>query len=193
MRVVMCLVLVLACAPVTWGQAITGFVGGTEYDSYYGSVGGDVIGWRFTVSAPLEISDLGAWNADTNSGGAGLTAAHEVGIWDGSQALLASVTVDPSGTVVGDWIYAGITPVTLMPGQTYTIGTNYASSDTDNYISSASSMATHADLTWTGSCYPAAGDMGFVYPSTDSSSYGRFGPNFLFTTVPVELQSFTVE
>ena len=193
MRVVMCVVLVLACAPVTWGQAVTGFVGGIEYDSFYGGVGGDVVGWRFTVSAPLEISDLGVWNADTNISGAGLTAAHEVGIWDGSQALLASVTVDPTGTVVGDWTYAGITPITLMPGQTYTIGARYAAGDTDNYNSGASSMSTHADLTWTGSCLPAAVDLGFVYPSLDSSSYGRFGPNFLFTTVPVELQSFSIE
>ena len=193
MRAFICVVIVLVCAPVAWGQAVTGFVGGSEFDSYYGSAGGDVIGWRFTVGAPLEISDLGAWNADTNAGGAGLTASHEVGIWDSTQVLLASVTVDPSGTVVGDWIYASIAPVTLMPGQTYTIGASYAPNDTDNYISSASSMTNHADLTWTGSCYPAAEDMGFVYPSSNSTSYGRFGPNFLFTTVPVELQSFTVE
>ncbi|MCK5379776.1 MAG: DUF4082 domain-containing protein [Acidobacteria bacterium] len=192
MRAFICVVTILVCAPVAWGQAITGFVGGSEYDSYYGSVGGDVIGWRFTVNASLEISDLGVWNADQTGG---IESTHQVGIWDGSQTLVASVTVDGTGTVVGDWIYAAITPVTLMPGQTYTIGASYASGDDDWYISSASSMSTHADMTWTGSVYPEAIDMGFVYPSSDSASYGRFGPNFMFETVviPVGLETFTVE
>ncbi len=190
MRVVMCVVMMVVCAPMAWGQAVTGFVGGNEYDSYYGSVGGDVVGWRFTVTTALNISDLGVWNADQTGA---LESSHQVGVWDESQALMASVTVESSGTVVGDWIYASITPVTLNPGQTYTIGVSYASGDDDWYISSATSMTTDPSVTWTGSCYPAAGDMGFVYPSSDSGSYGRFGPNFLITVIPVTLMTFTTE
>jgi len=48
-------------------------------------------------------------------------------------------------------------------------------------------------VTWVQSVYPAAAELGFVYPASNSTSLGRFGPNFNFTIVPVELQSFTVE
>ena len=144
MRVVMCLVMVLVCAPVALGQAVTGFSGGTEYDSYYGSSAGDVVGWRFTVAVGIEVTDLGVWNADQTGG---VESPHEVGIWDGSEALLTSVIVDGTGTVVGDWIYASITPVAINPGETYTIGALYFSGDDDWYISGASSLTTEPDVT----------------------------------------------
>lgn len=185
MRVVLCLIIVLVCAPVAWGQAVTGFSGGTEYDSYYGSSNGDVVGWRFSVAVELEISDLGVWNADQTGG---VESPHEVGIWDGSQALITSVTVDAGGTVVGDWIYASITPVIIVPGETYTIGALYFPADDDWYISSASSCTTEPDVTWINAVYPTAGEMGFVYPGLDSapSSVGRFGPNFIFTETSLD-------
>jgi hypothetical protein len=95
--------------------------------------------------------------------------------------------------VVGDWTYASITPVTINPGETYTIGCPYTPTDNDQYISSASSMTTATDVTWVESVFPASADLGFVFPTGTSTSFGRFGPNFLYTVVPVELQSFSVE
>jgi hypothetical protein len=194
MRTAVGVAVLLMVAPVAFGQAVTGFTGGAQYGIYHGGSTGDVVGFRFTVSAPLEVAQLGVWNADTATGAAGLTASHEVGIWDASQALLASATVDPAtGTVIGQWTYAAITPVTLMPGQTYTAGTLYTSTDNDSYISGATSLTTDPNVTWVQSVYPAAGSLGFVYPASNSTSNGRFGPNFTFTVVPVELQSFSVE
>jgi len=187
---VVVVVLALVVAPAAWGQAITGWSGGSPFDSYYGSIPGDVIGWQFTVSDPLEVSDLGCWNGDSTGG---IGSNHQVGIWDGSQVLIASATVTSSSTVSGAFRYEAITPVTLMPGQTYTIGALYAAGDGDSYISGASGITTATEVTWTNSVYPTAGDLGFVYPGGTSTSGGRFGPNFLFTVVPVELQSFTVE
>jgi hypothetical protein len=195
-RAVLFAVIMVAFAPAVMGQAITGFSGGSEFAIYYGGSTGDVIGWRFEVTAPLEIAMLGVWNADTVAGFEGLTSTHEVGIWDGSQGLVTSVTVDPStGTVIGDWTYAAVGPVTLTPGQVYTAGAMYTGTDQDAYISSASSMTTDPNVVWVNAVYPAAGDLGFVYPANDSSpsSMGRFGPNFTFVVVPVELQSFTIE
>jgi hypothetical protein len=189
-KAVLVTVILLVGATGAWAQAVTGFTGGSEFSSYYGSVAGDVVGYRFTVNSPLQVSDLGVWNGD-NTGG--MDSPHQVGIWDSTQVLLASVTVNPGGTVVGAWMYASITPIVLSPGETYTIGALYTPTDNDNYISSAASMTTDPDVTWTNSVYPTAGELGFVYPALDSSSFGRFGPNFLFTVVPVELQSFTIE
>lgn len=187
--------IVFACAPAAMGQGITGFVGGGEYPIYYGDSTGDVLGFRFEVTAPLEIAMLGVWNADTSASGAGLDSTHEVGIWDGSQTLVTSVTVDPTaGTVIGDWTYASVTPVTLTPGQVYTAGALYTATDNDNYISSASSVTTDPNVLFLNAIYPSAGDLGLVYPTMDSAgSNGRFGPNFTFAVVPVELQSFSVE
>ena len=186
MRIVMCLALVLICVPVAWGQAILGFVGGSEYDSYYGSAAGDVVGWRFSVAVEMEISELGIWNADQTGG---IDNPHELGIWDASQALLTSVTVDATGTMVGDWIYASTAPITVQPGITYTIGALYFSGDDDWYVSSATSQDVDADVTWLNSVYPAAAEMGFVYPELDSGSFGRYGPNFIFG--PAALQHST--
>lgn len=185
--------LVMLVAPVVMGQGITGFTGGVEYAYYYTGSTGDVVGFRFEVLAPVEVDALGVWNADAS---AGLSSPHQAGIWDASQALIASVTVDPTtGTVVGDWIYAAITPVTLVPGQVYTAGAFYTDVDNDSYISGASGVTTDANVTWINGVYPSAGSLGFVYPANNSSSTsgGRFGPNFTFTVVPVELQSFTIE
>jgi len=185
MRLIVGVFLVLICVPVAWGQAITGFSGGTEYDSYYGSAAGDVIGWRFTVVQTMEVSDLGLWNADQTGGP---DNAHMVGIWDAAQTLLTSVEVNPTGTVVGDWIYIATTPVVLSPGITYTIGGLYFSGDDDWYISGASSVTSDTDVTWLNSVYPSVGELGFVFPTLDSapSSGGRFGPNFIFTLGSLE-------
>jgi len=189
-KAVLFTVILLVGATGAWAQAVTGFTGGSEFSSYYGSAAGDVVGYRFTVNSPLQVSDLGVWNGD-NTGG--VDSPHEVGIWDSTQTLLASVTVNPGGMVVGAWMYATISPIVLSPGETYTIGALYTPTDNDNYISSATSMTTDPDVTWTNSAYPTEAELGFVYPALDSSSFGRFGPNFLFTVVPVELQSFTIE
>ena len=185
MRLIMCLIMVLVCVPVAFGQAILTFTGGTEYDSYYGSVAGDVVGWRFTVTEQIEVSDLGVWNNDKTGG---LESPHEVGIWDDSQTLLTSVIVDGSGTVVDDWIYASITPVIIDPGVTYTIGALYVSGDDDWYISSATSSTTDPFVTWVNAVYPFEGELGFVFPENDSdpSSVGRFGPNFIFDELSLE-------
>lgn len=191
-RTVFCLAVLMAVAPAAMGQAITSFVGGTEYATYYSSAAGDVVGYRFTVSAPLEIAMLGIHD---DAGTPGIQSPHQLGIWDAAQMLVASVTVDGTGVVIGDWVYAPVTPVTLVPGQTYTAGAMYVTGQTDAYISGASAVTTDPNVTWLNAVYPAAVDLGFVYPALDSapSSVGRFGPNFTFTVVPVELQSFSVE
>lgn len=183
MRVLFCVFVAMACVPAAWGQAITDFTGGSEYDSYYGSVAGDVIGWRFSVSEEVQITDLGVWNVDQTGG---IESPHIVGVWDGSQALMDSVTVDGSGTVVGDWIYASVTPIIVSPGETYTIGALYFSGDSDWYISSATNVTTDPGVTWIESVYPFEDELGFAYPELSTSSFGRFGPNFLFETLALQ-------
>lgn len=179
MRALVYLSIVTVFASIAFGQAITDFASGAEYDSYYGDPAGDVVGWKFTVAADVSVTDLGIWNADKTGG---IESPHEVAIWDASQALISSVIVEGTGSVVGDWVYASITPVVLAVGQTYTIGAIYVKGDDDWYISGAMEVTTDPGVTWLNAVYPLEGDLGFVYPenNSDPSSGGRFGPNFLF-------------
>lgn len=188
MRMLGCFLLVAAFATAAMGQAVTGFTGGTEYNIYHSGSTGDAIGYRFTVTEAVSVTSLGVWNADQ---GGIMDTAHPVGLWDDSQTLLTSVTVETSGTVVGDWIYADITPIVLNPGTTYTVAVVYYSDDNDYYISSASSATYDPKVTWVNAVYPIAGSLGLTYPGSDSpaSSVGRFGPNFLMG--PVSLQRST--
>ncbi len=185
MRRVTCFLLMAVLAAFTAqaasAQAIQSWTGGSEFTSYYGSAAGDVVGYRFMVNTDVAVESLGAWNADTGGGG-GLDSDHEVGIWDDTMTLIASATVTPTSTVDGDFRYEAITPVILATGTLYTIGAIYTPTDDDNYISSATGLVTDPDVTWVNAVFPAAAELGFVFPTEDSAptSQGRFGPNFTF-------------
>lgn len=158
------------------GQAVTSISGGGSFPIYYGGSTGDVIGYRFDVTSSIVVTDLGVWNADAD----GLTSDHMIGIWDSTQTLLTSNTAGPADTPVGDWTYAPTANVTLNPGETYTIGALYTSTDGDSYISGPSSITTAPEVNVIGGVFPSAGSLGFVYPTEDTANQGRYGPNFLF-------------
>lgn len=185
---VVSILFIAAFATAAFGQAITGYSGGSEYNLYYGTSTGDAIGYRFTVTEAISATSLGVWNADQ---GGVMDSPHEVGLWDDTQALLTSVTVTTAGTVVGDFIYAEITPVVLNPGTTYTLAVVYFDGDNDYYLSGASTLTTDPKVTWVNAVYPTAGNLGLTYPALDSaaSSLGRLGPNFMIG--PVSLQRST--
>lgn len=180
--------LIAAFASVAMGQAVTGYSGGSEYNLYYGGSTGDAIGYRFSVTEAMTATSLGVWNVDQ---GGMMDSPHDVGLWDDSQTLIASVNVTTSGTVIGDWIYAEITPVALNPGTTYTIAVVYYDGDNDYYLSGASTLTTDPKVTWINAVYPTAASLGLTYPAMDSSasSLGRLGPNFIIG--PVSLQRST--
>ena len=166
-------------------QAIVSWTGGSEFAIFYADSTGDVVGYRFEVNMPVTVDSLGVWDADTQAGGAGLTSDHMVGIWDDTQTLIASTTVTPTSVIGGDFRYEPITPVDLVPGTVYTIGALYTATDDDGYISTATGLVTHPDITWINAVFPIdppGGNQGFVFPLGDSapSSQGRFGPNFTF-------------
>jgi hypothetical protein len=85
-------------------------------------------GMEFTTGAnPIYVTQLGYvdWNSSGSGFGDGLTGAGaQVGIWDMSGTLLASVTV-PAGTAttqIGSYRYAALSSVlTLAPNTTYQV------------------------------------------------------------------------
>jgi hypothetical protein len=179
-------VVALAIAGSATGQAVTGFTGGSQFDAFYGASTGDVVGWRFDVNTPIVLTDIGVWNADTQVGFEGLTSDHRVGIWNAAGVLLTSGSAGPGDAVVGDWTYDNVADVVLVPGERYTLGAMYTSgTDFDSYISSPTSMSLAAEINaGTNGVFPSIGDLGFVFPTEDSTNLARLGPNFLFRPVP---------
>lgn len=170
-------------------QAIESFTGGNSWAIYYGGSTGDVVGFRFQVNTPVMVTSLGVWNGDND----GLSSDHMVGIWDGTTQII-SATVTPAGTVNGDFRYVGISPVTLLPGKTYTAGAMYTASDNDQYISTAGTLSVAPELVFLNAVFPSTGDLGFVYPTEDSpGNFGRFGPNMIFTAAnPVAVPTLSM-
>lgn len=179
------------CASVAVAQspALSGFTGGTAYNSYYGSTAGDVVGWDFTVNQAIIATHLGVWRDTGTWGQPDVTTPKPVGLWDtATQTLLASVTVGPTSPPTGDWRYEPIAGVPLVPGVTYTIGTLYTANDLDDYISGAGSVAMAPEVNWLSRArYPSAAELGFVFPALTSTGNGRFGPNFLWIPEPASL------
>lgn len=160
-------------------QAIESFSGGSEFQIFYGGSSGDVVGFRFTMNSAQAVQSLGVWNGDTLGGG-GLDNAHQVGIWDDTQTLIASATVTPSSPITGDFRYESVSPVVLNPGTTYTIGALYTATDDDGYLSNPT-VVTNPEVNTVNAVFPASGDLGFVFPTEDSAGNpGRIGPNFIF-------------
>lgn len=95
------------------------------------------IGWQFSVSAPIVVDGLGLFDVNP----AGLTETHQVGLWTIAGGLLASATVTSGSTLVssvsnaGDWLFANIAPIVLMPG-VYVTGGFFATS-ADSVIANA--------------------------------------------------------
>lgn len=78
-----------------------------------------VFGWEFTVSTPMDITQLGWFDLSAN----GLADAHEVAIWDTTGAALTSVEIvgGNASAIDGGFRYEAISPIRLIPGGVYTI------------------------------------------------------------------------
>jgi hypothetical protein len=163
---------------------ITSWVGGNPFTTFHSGTTGDVVGYRVTMINSMDAVGLGVYSGGDGS----LIADHMVGIWrdlDGS--LVASTTV-LAGTALdaAEFGYAGIAPVTLNAGESYSIGAMYeATALGDNYISGATSLVTSPDITFLGALRPTLVSMGFVRPTEfTAGSLGRFGPNVQMRPVP---------
>lgn len=171
----------VASVATAQGPAITGFTGGSAFNIFYGSSTGDMIGLRFTADTAMTVTSLGV--ADDPSDGV-LDSAHMVGLWRNSdQALLASVLVDSTGTLLSGFYYETVAGVNLVAGGQYTIAAMYTATDSDSYTSGPSSVSLDG-ISSTNGVFPSIGDLGFVFPTEDSLNLGRFGANFIWRVIP---------
>lgn len=144
---------------------------------------GDTIGWSFTVSQLISVTNLGVWDGSVPPGvpGDGLASNHKISIWTEAGALIAT-TVIPAGTstsLVDDFRYVPIAPTQLTPG-TYVIGSYW---NDLHFPQDPDALATAPPTTATGITYGGSRfSSGDVFPSELGGQFpGIFGPNFQFT------------
>jgi len=170
------------CAPHALYRVISGPQG--SRNNFTGTVGS-----KFTVGANVFVDKLGFEDQLLN----GLASPHQVGLWNSSGTLLASVTVQ-SGTgslLIGNWRYETLpTPVKLTAGSTYIVGaqvTNGGDKWTDNgnfpiefAISQGFSLSSPPNVFSGG---------GFTFPNLNGTLAAlRWAPaNLQFTTCPITL------
>ena len=149
--------------------------------TFFGGAGSDTVGWGFSLSAPLLVTQLGFWDENGN----GLGQSHLVTIWSstGTQSAQATIPVGTSGTLVDGFRYLTLTTPILLAAGNYTIGALLSAFGSDVASVSSSAISTTPGVTYAGS----RAIEGNAFPTNDAfdlpNSY--FGPNFQFTTVGV--------
>ncbi|MDD5139808.1 MAG: DUF4082 domain-containing protein [Verrucomicrobiales bacterium] len=120
---VSCLALAGLSAPKANAAEMMGITGGLQV--FNTNWENETLGTRITVgSSDLYVTGMGIWDWWLD----GFVSTHDMGIWSAG-TLIASATM-PAGTAApfgaGEWRYVTLNaPVTLLAGQTYTIGAQF--------------------------------------------------------------------
>ena len=145
------------------------------------------VGWQFSVSSTITVTSLGVFDVNP----AGLAENHEVGIWNSSGTLLASTTVTNASTMVssasgaGNWLFQGISPLTLGAG-TYVIGAFYSANNTDDVMLSTT-ISNISAITYLSSRASSSGSFG------EPDVYGLFKPGVFGPDFTVQATTPTPE
>ena len=139
-------------------------------------------GWEFGVSQSIQVTALGLYD----EGGNGFSNSHQIGLWNSSSTLLASMVM-PTGTtaILGadSFRYQNLLSSVVLGAGTYRIGALFDVNDLDFIAFNAAPNGAAGFVTYIG---PRLSSAGFLDPTSVSIiSGGAFGPNFLFTTTSV--------
>jgi hypothetical protein len=161
---------------------------------FIGSNQSATTGWSFQVGAQnLQLEALGLFDL----GGDGLDDSHPIGLWNSSGSLLSQVDL-PSGTggtLVGNYRYAPVTPITLTAGQIYYLGAYFGPvADLCTTACGDAQLALSTQVYAPGITYLASrqtqsvgGAGSLAFPNLDATvGEGIFGPNALFTAAEPE-------
>ena len=183
------LVLVLLSVPAHAG--VIAFTASGDTNSVYRQGSLYVLGWQFTIAAPIQVTSLGFWDYEGNGfeAATGGTTSSDVGIWNLSQSLLTSVTVlssDPLSNVLADGsgfhFHSLNSPLTLQAG-TFVIG---GVAHGESYICYPANCGSFNPTIGFGQGLSAFSDT-LVFPGNSDvfGNPGWIGPNFQFeNTVP---------
>ena len=174
----------------TNGFAAINYPAGSVPDSNYATLvaSNNTQGWEFTVNQPLSITALGVFDMNNTlsvNTGDGLLFPHHVTLYMSTGGVVAEATVPvgTAGTLVGDFRYTSISPVTLSIGN-YVIGASYGhigSQGDPDYIAADffNGFIAAPIITITGGRFSTSGD---VFPASNES-IETFGPSMLITDI----------
>jgi hypothetical protein len=145
---------------------VFGYTSGTPHTD-----GGIVAGITFTSFGTPNISALGFFDY----GDDGITGSYPVGLWDSTSptpVLLASAVVTPSSPLINSFRWVGISPLTLINGETYTLGAFLPPGSSDVWLDPASAILGAGFVNGAGQYQTGAGSL--VYPSTSEAVYTNY-------------------
>lgn len=143
-----------------------------NYADSYGPIN---VGFEFTLSQTTTISALGVWD----NLGDGLSASHDVGIWNLTGSLLASTTVaaGTGATLDNGFRFNDISPLTLVAGTYVALATFANSADSWAYDGT---INTAAGVTWNSDAWNYQSTLSA--PTNFNPQPGYFGANFQIGT-----------
>jgi hypothetical protein len=149
------------------------------------------LGWAFTANASVDVVGLGNWLGDTP-----FFQDQQVGLWDSSGDLLASVYVTGSETPVGaaPWVFEPITPVRLTAGATYVVGAQGGADYTGQASATVDPRITYLEDRYTsndGANSPLVEPI-FTEGYTSPSTAGWFGGNIELANAIPEPSTWTM-
>jgi hypothetical protein len=148
-----------------------------------GSVAGSyagTAGWTFQPLKEMTVTDLGCL---TNV--VALMGSVQIGLWDQNGVLLASNTITSADTLSHQTYYESITPVAILPSQTYHIGA-YSGGLISLVIGGPGfgfMNSLSGDIQMGSAANTASG---FAFPAVVADSAGvlLLAPNFRYTNIP---------
>lgn len=139
-----------------------------------------VVGYRFTVQAPVVLNALGAvLQGQAKPIFGALPASMPVGLWDEAQNLLVSATVSAADPLVGHFNYAPVSNTLLTPGVTYTVGGLVAPGW--SVLSDVPAMMSGSLIVYGGALSLASKTLAFPAGNAIAQRSNYFGPGFTYT------------
>lgn len=158
----------LALAPTISSAALVGAIDPGAEVAF--STGTFTLGWAFTVTAPIKVTDLGYYDRGQD----GLVGSHAVGLWTSAGTLLASATVNNGSPLDGDFRYTDIADIILAPG-TYVVGG--VNDSADGYVA-VNSFTTVAGVTYNQARFSPGGALTMPTNVDNTGVAGIFGGSF---------------
>jgi MYXO-CTERM domain-containing protein len=136
------------------------------------------LGWSFTLSQSVTVSELGGW--DLAYGDFDV----EIGIWNASGALVASHAVTYTDPTADGFNFEALSSAVVLPAGSYVIGEYFPTNPNGAVFAAfATGYTTDAAVTWTGELWDGRVDGSFEEPAGDTFHGGDdaayFGPDFM--------------
>jgi hypothetical protein len=143
------------------------------------------LGYQFTANSALSVSALGLYDEGLD----GLADSYPIGLFDSGGSLVASASL-PSGTsatLINQFRYVNITPVSLTAGQDYRIGALFTTGNDSMVFPGfpVTGFATDPRITFVGPRYIDGGALTDPTGQFDEFVIGYFGPNLLISASAV--------